>query len=1000
MMRSSFLTLTTLFGLLPLVAEEPKRVSFSRDIQPLFAERCLECHGPDKQKGKLRVDSSEDVHRVISEDEFLYRITTDDPDDRMPPEGPSLTDAEVEQVRNWIETGARFEKHWAYRPLKEDPLPSVKDDTWIRNPIDQFVLARLEKEGIAPSPEADRYTLIKRLSYDLLGLPPSLEEVEAFVKDESPDAYANLVRRLLDSPHFGERWGRHWLDKARYADSDGYEKDRPRPNAWHYRDWVINAVNADMPLDQFTAEQLAGDLLPDATEQQRLATAFHRQTLTNTEGGTDKEEFRTEAVFDRTETTGTVWLGLTLNCARCHSHKYDTIEQSEYFQLYAFFNNGDEANFNLPHSQEAMEKYREEKAAYDQERKELQSRIEEASEGHESSFAKWSRDVGEKAAAKDTRKSHPISLDSVESSVDGMIFNIGNDDTILVSGANPDGVILTTVRARASANPEPITRVRLEVLPDPALPARGPGLAPNGNFVLNEIEVFSGEEKLKIRNAVAAYSQPKFDAKKLIDGSTDRSSGWAVGGKVGQRHEVDLILDTPLSLPAEQALRIVLTRNYTGGHTVGKFRISLVTGNDYEKSIPEAIRKILLTEEAKRTGPQKKELKEHFLANVHDKTRTLIAERTKLEKSAPKEPVTPIAVIRQRTSEIRETRILERGSFLTPGDAVEPAGLSLLPPIPARSEGATPDRLDLANWLMSEANPLTPRVLANQAWEKLFGEGLVRTMNDFGVRGDLPDHPELLDWLASEYRRLGWSRKRFIETIVTSATYRQESAHRDDLLERDPNNRLLARQNRFRVEAETVRDVSLAVSGLLSSKVGGPSVYPPMPPEVAALSYANNFKWTTSKGEDRYRRGMYTFFKRTSPHPNLIAFDCPDSNTTNVKRRTSNTPIQALTLLNNETFIEAARAFALRVLSVDAKSDDERIEHALRLCIARPPVEEEVREFRNLLDTSRGYYLSQPEEARKLLGDVAAKAADHSEAAAWVAVARIALNLDEVITRE
>ena len=466
---------------------------FSREIQPIFAQRCLECHGPDKQKGDLRFDQRDSALQAIDlkkpqTSELIRRITASDADDRMPPDGPPLSAEEIASFQAWIAAGAEFSRHWAYEPLDANPPPNVKNEAWVRNPIDRYVLAKLEQNGIQPAPEADRYTLIKRLCYDLTGLPPTPEEVDAFVADESPDAYASLVTRLLGSPHFGERWGRHWLDKARYADSDGYEKDRPRPNAWNYRDWVINAVNADMPFDRFTVEQLAGDLLPNATNAQRLATAFHRQTLTNTEGGTDKEQFRVEAVFDRTETTGTIWLGLTTSCARCHSHKYDTISQAEYYRLFAFFNNGDESTFKLPTSEEAMAKYHEQKAAYDARLANLSGELEAAKAGHEPVFETWKNRLTRALAGQNPPKFHDLAEISAKSDVAGVEFAVDADGVVQVSGKTPDGAVTYEFSANSPKIPTPVTGIRIDVLTDKRLPANGPGRVAHGNFVLNEVE--------------------------------------------------------------------------------------------------------------------------------------------------------------------------------------------------------------------------------------------------------------------------------------------------------------------------------------------------------------------------------------------------------------------------------------------------------------------------------------------------------------------------------
>jgi len=891
------------------------------------------------------------------------------------------------------------ERHWAYLPLAPGMLPEVKDEQWVRNPIDRFVLARLQKEGIKPSPRADLHILIKRLYYDLIGLPPSPAEVDAFVSDESSDAYAALVKRLLASEHFGERWGRHWLDKGRYADSDGYEKDNPRPNAWYYRSWVLKAVNADMPMDQFAIEQIAGDLLPEATPRQRLATAFNRQTLTNTEGGADQEEFRNAALFDRTETIGTIWLGLTLSCARCHDHKYDAIPQSDYYRLFAFFNNADETNYDLPLIGSPLVKYKEEKAAIEAEQKVIDEEIAQAKTKHGDAFETWQTRLQESLAQANSPAFHDLVEMELTSDVEGVGFEVEESGVVQVSGANPDGMMIFEIAGKVGAIGEPVTGIRLDVLTDKRLPANGPGRAPNGNFVLNEVELLRGVTKLAFGGAKANHSQANFEVSKLIDGNRDKMSGWAVAPQLGKPHRAILNLKEPLEVEAGTPLTVRLVRNYDGEHTLGRFRVRLITGEDAEALAPEPIRDLLALKPEDRNDKQKETLLDHFLRNVNEETKALFAKRDEAQKKMPKRPSVRVRVVAERGSP-RTTKILDRGDFLKPTDVeVKPGGLAVLPPIEGRKEGKL-DRLDFANWLVSEDNPLPPRVLANHLWDKLFGEGLVRTMNDFGVRGERPVYPELLDWLATDYRRLGWSRKKMIETIVTSATYQQASAHREELREIDPTNKLLARQNRFRVEAEIVRDLCLSVSGLLSDKFGGPSVFPPLPVGVAALSYSNKFKWNASEGENRYRRGLYTFFKRTAPHPNLITFDCPDSNTTNVRRRTSNTPLQALTMLNNEVYVEASRAFARRLLEMEAASDDQRMQQALRLCIGREPAEAETARFVGLLENGRTYYRAHPESGKKLIGKYLPDGVATPEAAAWVAVARTALNLDEFMTRE
>ena len=780
-------------------------VDFARDVQPILAEHCLACHGADAAEGGLRLDKQSHafgktesgsfaiVPHDISRSGLLQRVESTDEDFRMPPEADPLSPKEIDTLKTWIEGGAAWSVHWAYRPLTAQVLPEVSSAHWCETSIDRFVLAKLESSDIAPSPEASREKLIRRLSYDLLGLPPSVEEVRRFVDDQSIDAYERLVDWMLASPRFGERWGRHWLDKARYADSDGYEKDRNRPNAWRYRDWVIDAINADMPYDQFTIEQLAGDLLPDATNDQRLATAFHRQTLTNTEGGTDQEQWRVAAVMDRTETVGTVWLGLTVGCARCHNHKYDQISHEEYYQLYAFFNNADESTHGLEPTKDQLAQF-----------------------------------------------------------------------------------LIDTEKHEAQLADKKKQLAQLDVAADPAC------------------EVDQCDE-----------DRPSGD-----DGPTPQ----AILPKTEQRE-------------------------------------------------------------------------------------SLLKEIEKLSKAVPKRPVFQVRVIADRKDKLRKTHILRRGEFKEPLDQVTPNTLGSLPSIASNDE---PDRLRFARWLVDGNNPLVPRVAVNHIWQKLFGVGLVTTPNDFGVRGELPSHAKLLDSLAVDFVSLGWSRKALIRSIVLSATYKQSSDHRPELADVDANNRLLYRQNRFRMEAESLRDIALSTAGLLSNRIGGPSVFPPMPPEAAAVSYANNFKWNTSGGEERFRRGLYTFFKRTAPHPTLMTFDCPDANVTNVERNRSNTPIGALVLLNNEVYSEAAIAMATTLLSGANKSasDRDRIRLGFQRCVARLPTMNETEQLAALLTSNRDFFQANPESAIQFVGNSKSNAVDVNEQATWAATLRVLLNLDEFITRD
>ena len=927
--------------------------------------------------------------------ELLRRLTSSDPDELMPPpgEGKRLSTAQVKLLRQWITEGAEWEAHWAYRPLPKAAPSKVKNTNWTRNPIDRFVLARLEAAGITPSPEASQYTTIRRLNYDLLGLPPTPKEVDDFVSDKSPDAYGKLVDRLLDSPHFGERWGRHWLDKARYADSDGFEKDKPRMNAWRYRDWVIQAINADLPFDQFTIEQLAGDLLPNATEAQKLATAFNRQTLTNTEGGTDKEQWRVAAVMDRVETLGAVWLGLTVGCARCHTHKYDQFTQKEYYQFFAYFNNGDETNSNVQRSKMEYDAWLKAKAAHDDRVDELQAKVVTRDEALKTQLPDLEKQLREKLEKRvaNPESFHPLKSISMKGPK-GVQFKPQPDGSFLVTGANPAKAKYTL---EFTTDVKDITGLKIEALPDKSLKASGPGRAAHGNFVLNDVRVFATggakfdvkKNRVALSGARANFAQDKWTAANAIDGKVSegkKGTGWAISPQFGKGHHLILTIAKAILFKGTTKIQVVLDQQYGSQHTLGRFRITARTGQAAGDGIPLAVVKVLTIEPAKRDAKQLAAL----LAYFRERDSESQALQADLKKPAPKSPLMSVRVISQRINSPRATHVMHRGEFKQPREKVLPETLSTLPKVNNRKQG---DRLDLARWLVDGKNPLVPRVTANHIWANLFGEGIVRTVNDFGVRGDAPTHPKLLDWLAAELVRRKWSRKAMIRLIVNSATYRQSSAHRPKMVAHDPSNLLLHRQNRFRVEAEIIRDLNLAASGLLARKVGGPSVFPPLPSGVAALSYANNFKWATSKGEDRYRRGLYTFFKRTSPHPNLITFDCPDSNVTCVKRTRSNTPLAALATLNNEVFTENAKALAKRLLK-EKSTDAERIALGFKVCVARKPSADEYTALANLLKQSRDYYAAHAAEAKAFNGD--------AEASAWTATARVLLNLDEFITRE
>jgi mono/diheme cytochrome c family protein len=1007
--KFSFLTPLPLLALFAFSADA--QIGIAAKARAIMAENCFDCHGPDKEqrKAELRLDvrvgaiKDLDGYQAVvpgkpDKSELIARLITEDKDELMPPPktGKSLTKREIEILRQWVQQGADYPLHWSYRPILPPTLPQLKNKEGVQNPIDHFVLAKLESLGHTPSPEADRRTLARRLHCDLLGLPPDPAQVDTFVNDKTPGAYSKLVDELLSSPHFGERWGRHWLDMARYADSDGYEKDKARPNAWRYRDWVIQAINEDLPYDQFTVEQLAGDLLPEATAEQRLATAFHRQTLTNTEGGTDREQWRVAAVMDRLETTGSVWLGLTLTCARCHDHKYDNIAQDEYYQLFAFYNNGDETNYALPTSGSALAKYEKAKAIHDKQVAELDKKLKELLASRKDAQNQWEKETKTRLAAiKNPVAHYPIKLDPSPKQ-DGYQLVPREDGSIFLEKLVPDKATFV-LEFSADTGGKPLTGFRVEALSDPKLPAKGPGLTGHGNFVLSEFRAFvvdlvdpKKKSPLPFASAKADFSQNKWLVQAAIDGKNE--TGWAISPQMGRNHQATFRLKKPLPAKEASNLRIEMAQLYGSKHVIGHFRIMAVTGEQSRDVVPENVRKALFVDAAKRNGVQSKILADHF-AKTDPEANKARKQLDDLRKKAPKTTTTNVRVITQRKANSRKTHVFRRGEFKQPLHEVQAGGLTVLHSLKPKDEKTSGDRLDLARWLVDPANPITPRVTVNQVWIHLFGHGLVRTPEDFGVRGEPPTHPQLMDWLANHFvHDAKWSRKGLIRLIVHSSTYRQSSAHRSELTELDPNNELLHRQNRFRVEAEIVRDLNLASAGLLSDKVGGPSVFPPMPAGIANLSYANSFKWNVSKGTDRYRRGMYTFFKRTSPHPNLLTFDCPDSNVACVKRNRSNTPLAALTTLNNATYAEAAKAFAKRILKEAPPKDEERISHGFRLCVARSPERSESEAFANLLANSRAWYEKHPEDAKNFAGDV--------ETAAWTATLRIMLNMDEFISRE
>jgi hypothetical protein len=1006
-----------------LAAEDAKTIDFARDVRPILAEKCLSCHSGEEPAGGLRLGEKKSalgqgdsgltaiVPGRPAESELLRRILAADPDVKMPPQGEKpLSEAEVQMLKSWIAEGASWSTHWAFQPLSQPRLPNVKDESWLRNDIDRFVLARLEQLGVTPSPAADRHTLIKRLYYDLLGLPPPLEAVETFASDRSPQAYENLVARLLASPHFGERWGRHWLDLAHFADSDGYEKDRARPDAYVYRDWVIEAINEDLPFDRFTIEQLAGDLLPGATAKQRIATGFLRQTLTNEEGGVDQEEFRIAACFDRTETMSTVWLGLTIGCVRCHDHKYDPFPHSDYYRLFAFFNNAEELKEPLPVAADNLE--------------ELEAQLRPLEAALAARHAELAPRAAEWEAAEHRRilaqcegplVEQKLEIVSVQSEATPETRFQIDADRVVVETSGPTVPVAAeptltpekdTYRVVARTPASRVTGFKLYAIADGRLPANGPGRASDGNFVLTGLQALlvsaEGEERpIGLHRVKADYTEPRYAAEATLSDNNGGENGWAIGGKTGAAHWIEFRTREPLQVPNGAQIKFVLSQQHGGHHLLGSFRLALLTGDERGLHLSnEAIANALEMYPEKRVAGIRQQLFDYFVSDVvrDDVSLRLRREIANLHRQHKARLMEVRTMGTPRLP--RTTHRFQRGDFLSPREAIEPGVPAVLASFEPRRQPA--DRLDLARWLVSAENDLTPRVAVNHIWQHLFGYGLVRTPNDVGTRGQPPSHPELLDWLACRFRdEMQWSRKELIRLVVTSAAYRQASHYRPQAESQDPSNALLFRQNRFRMESEQIRDLHLMVAGLLSRKIGGASVFPPMPEDLARLSYANNFSWANSQGEDRYRRGMYTFFKRTIPHPNLMTFDSPDANVACVARTVSNTPLQSLTLLNNEVHVEAAQAFAYRVLqSPSSPSDAARLGLAWRWCVARPPSEGEVAALLRVLEASRSYYAEHTAEAVSFAGQEAAQGVDAAETAAWVATVRVMLNLDEFITRE
>ncbi len=1008
-------------GLMVLVAsgKEPSP-SFNRDIRPILAAKCFACHGPDEQarEADLRLDDLPEglpptviVPGRPDQSELIRRIYSKDQHLRMPPSesGESLTPEQKSLLSRWVAAGASSQQHWAFVPPVRPPVPQVQNTPWPHNPIDRFVLARLQEQGLSPSPEADRYTLVRRLYLDLIGLPPTPQQAEAFVQDPHPQAYQRMVDRLLQSPHYGERWATPWLDLARYADTNGYEKDRPR-SIWPFRDWVIKALNNDMPFDQFTTEQLAGDMLPEATNSQKVATGFHRNTMLNEEGGIDPLEYRFYSMVDRVATTGTVWLGLSVGCAQCHSHKYDPISHTEYYQFLALLNNADEPD--LPVADEKV-------LATRQSLQQRIARMEAALPGEfppddgpgdpkqrrarnlQRHFEDWVETVKAQAVSWTVLRPNELSsnLPRLELLADGSVFSSGD-----ITKRD-----LYTLRFPLEDLPGPLIALRLEVLPDDRLPAGGPGRAyyegRQGDFFLSEVTAWANGQPVKFATASHSYGKISIGsgnakATNVIDGRG--STGWSTSGGEGQAHQLVLNLAGPLEAK-ELEVKLLFERHFAA--SLGRFRFWATcreTSAPDQKSpqaskLPVTIEQLLTNDRQLGSDEQQPQLKSYFLSV----TPQLASARGRIERLRKQLPSLPRTLILQErpTDHPRQTFRHHRGEYLSPREKVIPG----IPAVVASlTERPVSNRLELARWLASRDNPLVARVTVNRAWRAFFGAGLMRTSGDFGTQSDPPSHPELLDWLACEFMDQGWSLKRLHRLIVTSATYRQSSHLKAELLHRDPGNRFLARGPRVRVEAEMVRDIMLAASGLLSSKMYGPSVYPPQPASVTALAWGNA-RWPIASGENRYRRSLYTFRKRTAPFAASTVFDGPTGENCIARRNRSNTPLQALTLLNDEMFLEMAQALGKSCFGQETDSAS-RGRLLFGRLLTRPPTDDELAAIVNFQKSQRKRLAAGEIDFSKILGQKASKAdrprSELITMASWVMTARALMNLDEVITKQ
>jgi hypothetical protein len=1151
-------------------AEQP--VNFSRQIRPILSENCFTCHGPDdgQRKAKLRLDTPEgafaikDGKTVIkagdsANSEVYKHISSQDPDEIMPPvkSGKKLTEEQVALIRKWIDEGAKWETHWAFQPPVRPSLPEVKKTDWPRNEIDRFVLAKLEEQNLCPSPEADKATLARRATLDLTGLPPTVEELDAFLADNSSGAYEKMVDRLLDSTRYGEQMARYWLDHARYADSHGYHIDAPRM-VWKYREWVIDSFNRNKPFDQFTIEQIAGDMLPEASIDQKIASGFNRCNMSTGEGGAIEEEYRVKYAADRVETVGTVWLGLTVGCAQCHSHKYDPIAQKEFYQLAAFFNNIAEnaLDGNAPAPEPAIKVPSKDQAAEQSRFNKTIAALKDKLDGPNADLDKAQADWEAKWKSKLETTFSVIDPAEFKSS-GGATFKKLDDTSILVEGTNPDR---DDYEITFKTPPGQVGAIRLEALLDESLPAKSAARSDNGNFVLSEFEADaapiaepSRRERIRFMTALADYSQEKFPVTDAIDGKID--TGWGAEGHVKKENRLaTFIPEKPFGFSAGTEIRVRLRfQSIFAKHAIGRFRLSVAgaseglklltptqfsswqmagpftaetggaafettfepekkidltatfndgkikwmakpefangkvntlsgdnsatylyrtirspfarkttlsfgsddgikvwlngkvvldknlqrgikpdedkidvelnegenqlllkvvnysggysfyfnTSDEKGDTLSPSIAQILAFSKNEFSAKEKETLRRFYRQNFSSGWKDLSAELAQKENDLKSlEAQIPMTMVSRELDKPRDTYLLLRGQYDAHGEKVSPNVPAVLPPLVGVEKT---NRLALAKWLVARDNPLTARVTVNRFWQRYFGTGIVKTAEDFGSQGEAPSHPELLDWLAAEFMDSGWNMKRIHRLILTSSTYKQSSRITPELLHKDPQNRLLARGPRFRMDAEMIRDSALALGGLLVEKVGGPSVKPYQPPGLwTEVSYGFKEDYTADKGQGLYRRSMYTYWKRQSPPPGMITFDAPSREVCTVRRQRTNTPLQALELMNDPQYLEASRGLARRMMTESGSTPEKRREFAYRLATARKPSQTELQILKEAFQKQLADFQANPEAATGFLGVGDSKPDaifSPGEFAAWTSVASMILNLDATVTK-